>query len=239
MECTFNVFRYDPKKDREPRYQEYRIAVEPNDKILDCLNKIRWELDPSFTFRMSCAHGVCGSDAMRINGICALACQRLVKDYGEGPVLIEPLPNFPVMKDLLVDLTLFFEKYRSVWPYLLPDGSGPEAERIQSPEERLAFDEAIRCILCACCTSACPVTEENEKFLGPAALLRGFRYLFDSRDGESLKRMSMLDNDDGIQGCKTHGKCTEVCPKEIQVTKSLGSVKKRIYDMKQEGKLPT
>jgi succinate dehydrogenase / fumarate reductase iron-sulfur subunit len=229
---TFKIFRYDPRKDKNPRYQEYQLETEPTDKILDCLNRIRWEQDSSLTYRMSCAHGVCGSDAMRINGICALACQRLIKDYSTDPLLIEPLPQFPVLKDLLVDLTTFFEKYRAIWPYLMPEDAAPERERLQSPEERMAFDEAIRCILCGCCTAACPILEENQQFLGPAALLRAFRYLFDSRDRQEGKRMERLDNDNGIWGCKTHGRCTEVCPKEIQVTKSLGRVKKKLYDFK-------
>jgi succinate dehydrogenase / fumarate reductase iron-sulfur subunit len=176
---------------------------------------------------------------MRINGVCALACQRLVKDYSEDPIIIEPLPNFPVLKDLLVDLDSFFEKYRAVWPFLLPKDSEPglETERIQRPDERKTFDEAIRCILCACCTAACPITTQNSQFLGPAALLRAFRYLFDSRDGKDAERMEMLDNKDAIWGCETLGKCTEVCPKEIQVTKSLGRVKKRIFDAKKSGEL--
>jgi succinate dehydrogenase / fumarate reductase iron-sulfur subunit len=174
---------------------------------------------------------------MRINGVCALACQRLVRDYEKDPITIEPLPNFRVVKDLIVDLDPFFEKYRAVKPYLLASGQGPEAERTQSPEQRRVFDEAIRCILCACCTASCPITPENDSFLGPAALLRAFRYLFDSRDGSSLERMSMLDRENGIWGCKTHWKCTEVCPKEIPVTKSLGKVKKRIFDAKKAGDL--
>jgi len=229
---TFKIFRYDPAKEQQPRYQEYQVETEPTDKILDCLNRIRWEQDSSLTYRMSCAHGVCGSDAMRINGVCALACQRLIKDYGEEPLLIEPLPQFPVLKDLLVDMTAFFEKYRGIWPYLMPDDPPPEKERLQSPEERMAFDEAIRCILCGCCTAACPILEDNGQFLGPAALLRAFRYLFDSRDRQEVKRMERLDGENALWGCKTHGKCTEVCPKEIQVTQSLGRTKKKLYDFK-------
>lgn len=236
MQSTFSIFRFDSRKDREPHFQEYRVEVDRTDRILDCLNRIRWEQDPSLTVRMSCAHGVCGSDAMRINGVCALACQRLVKDYGDGPIRIEPLPHFPVLKDLVVDLSSFFEKYRVLRPYLLPAGgeADRETEYLQSPAERKVFDEAIRCILCACCTAACPVSGVNNRFLGPAALLRAFRYLFDSRDGERQQRMQMLDTEDAIWGCKTLGKCTEVCPKEIKVTESLGKVKKAIYDSKQE-----
>jgi succinate dehydrogenase / fumarate reductase iron-sulfur subunit len=232
MERTFRIFRFDPDEDERPRYQQYRLGVEPTEKILDCLNRIRWEQDPSLAFRMSCAHGVCGSDGMRINGVCALACQRLVRDYPEDPITIDPLPNFPVLKDLIVDLKAFFDDYRAVKPYLMASRSYPEEERIQSKGERALIDESIRCILCACCTAACPVTPENSRYLGPAALLRAFRYLFDSRDDAIDERMKILDNEDGIWGCKGHGKCTEVCPKEIDVRKWLGLVKKRIYDVR-------
>lgn len=230
MERTFRIFRYDPQMDEEPRFQVYKIDVEPTDKILDCLNRIRWEQDPSLALRMSCAHGICGSDGMLIDGVCALACQRLVRDYPDDPIAIEPLPNFRVAKDLIVDLDPFFEKHRAGEPYLITKGPEPDAERIQAREDRQLFDEAIRCILCACCTAACPITSQNEEFLGPAALLRAFRYLFDSRDDASDQRMKSLDSEDGIWGCKGHGKCTEVCPKDIDVRKWLGRTKKRIYD---------
>ena len=229
---TFKIFRFDPRTEKKHHFQAYQLEANPVDKILDCLNRIRWEQDTSLAYRMSCAHGVCGSDAMRIDGVCALACQRLIKDYSNDPILIEPLPHFPVLKDLMVDFTAFFEKYRAVWPYLMTRLSEPDRERLQTPEERMAFDEAIRCILCGCCTAACPVMDDNQQFLGPAALLRAFRYLFDSRDTEDIKRMEALDTENAIWGCKTHGKCSEVCPKEITVTQSLGRVKKQIFDYK-------
>jgi succinate dehydrogenase / fumarate reductase iron-sulfur subunit len=234
MERIFKIFRFDPQQDDAPRFQEYRVAVEQTDKILDCLNRIRWEHDPSLSLRMSCAHGICGSDGMRINGICALACQRLVRDYPEGTITIEPLPNFRVVKDLVVDIEPFFEKYRAVKPYLIAEAADRAAERLQNQEERKVFDESIRCILCACCTAACPISSENENYLGPAALLRAFRYLFDSRDQDAEKRMRMLDNNDSIWGCKSHGKCTEVCPKQIDVRKWLATTKKKIYEAKQK-----
>ncbi len=230
MERLFRIFRFDPQKETSPRFQEYRVTIEPIDKILDCLNRIRWQHDPSLSFRMSCAHGICGSDGMRINGVCTLACQRLARNYPEDPIIIEPLPNFRVVKDLVVDIEPFFEKYRALKPYLIAEAPGSETERRQSPEEREVFAEAIRCILCACCTAACPVSAENGQFMGPAALLRAFRYLFDSRDEDARERMRMLDTDDAIWGCKSHGKCTEVCPKEIDVRKRLAVTKKKIYD---------
>jgi succinate dehydrogenase / fumarate reductase iron-sulfur subunit len=235
MERIFRISRFEPRRDETSRFQEYRLDAKPTDRILDCLNRIRWEQDPSLAFRMSCAHGVCGSDGMRINGVCALACQKLVRDYPADPIVVEPLPNLPVLKDLIVDLDVFFQFYRAIKPYLLPAEPGPGRERIQSPAERAVFDEAIRCILCACCSAACPITPANPKYLGPAALLRAFRYLFDSRDGAADERMKLLDNEDAIWGCKGHGKCTEVCPKEIDVRKWLGRIKKRIYDARKAG----
>ena len=224
------VFRFDPGLDARPYYQEFKLEARPWERILDCLNKIRWEQDPSLAFRSSCGHGICGSDGMRINGTCALACQRLVRDYPEGPITVEPLPVFRVVRDLVVDLGPFMEKYAAVGPYLIGEEPPPEKERDQSPSQRAVFDEAIRCILCACCSAACPVSFQDQEFLGPAALLRAFRYLFDSRDRASKERISLLDGEHGIWGCKGHGLCTQVCPKEIDVRKWLGRIKKRIHD---------
>ena len=234
MKTVFNIQRFDSKTDEKPYFQEFHLETRPTDKILDCLNRIRWEQAPSLALRMSCGHGVCGSDGMKINGVCTISCQRLIKDYPGGePIFIEPLGSFPVLKDLVVDMTSFFDKYRQAIPYLMPDGEAPEKERIQSREERKKFDEAIRCILCGSCTSCCPAMAESEnRFLGPAALLRAFRYLFDSRDDAGKKRLKEVDDPDGIWGCKTYGVCTKVCPKEIPVTKNLAFIK-----LKEKGKL--
>jgi len=231
MLIKLKIFRYDPQKDKEPYYQKFEVEADPMERLLDCLNRIRWEQDPSLSFRWSCGHGVCGSDGMRINGICGLPCQKLVRDF-EEEVLIEPLPVFKVIKDLIVDLTPFFERYHSIKPYLMTKTHPPDQERIQLPEQHLQFEEAIRCILCACCTASCPINQnkETEKYVGPAALVRAFRYLFDSRDNASEERMALLDQKNGAWGCQTLGKCTEVCPKEIPVTKQIGRIKKRIYD---------
>jgi len=231
MLIKLKIFRYDPQKDKEPYYQKFEVEADPMERLLDCLNRIRWEQDPSLSFRWSCGHGVCGSDGMRINGICGLPCQKLVRDF-EEEVLIEPLPVFKVIKDLIVDLTPFFERYHSIKPYLMTKTHPPDQERIQLPEQHRQFEEAIRCILCACCTASCPINQnkETEKYVGPAALVRAFRYLFDSRDNASEERMALLDQKNGAWGCQTLGKCTEVCPKEIPVTKQIGRIKKRIYD---------
>jgi len=237
MELRLKIFRFDPGKDEKPYYQTYTVEAQPTDRLLDCLNRIRWEQDPTLSFRMSCAHGVCGSDGMRINGICGLPCQKLVKDFKEE-VLLEPMPVFRVIKDLVVDLDLFFEKYNSIKPYLLTRIPAPEQERKQSPEEQAKLEESIRCILCACCTSSCPINQkkETEKYVGPAALVRSYRYLFDSRDEGSEERIALLDHKDGALGCQTLWKCTEVCPKKIPVTKQIGQIKRRIYEAKRPAK---
>ncbi len=233
MEFKLKIFRFDPGQDKKPYYQTFAVDAQPTDRLLDCLNRIRWEQDPTLAFRMSCAHGICGSDGMRINGICGLPCQKLVKDFKEE-VLLEPMPVFKVIKDLVVDLDLFLEKYHSIRPYLITKNPSPEGERKQSPEEHAKLEASIRCILCACCTASCPVNQkkETEKYVGPAALVRAFRYLFDSRDEGSEERIALLDHKDGAWGCQTLWKCTEVCPKKIPVTQQIGQIKKRIYGVK-------
>lgn len=237
MVVKLRIFRYDPAKDEKPHYQTFEMEAKPVDRLLDCLNRVRWEQDPTLSFRMSCGHGICGSDGMRINGICGLPCQKLVKNFREGEeILIEPLPVFRVIKDLIVDLDPFFEKYHSIRPYLITRNPPPDHERRQSPEEQHLFEEAIRCILCACCTAACPINQnkETEDYVGPAALVRTFRYLVDSRDEASDERIALLDHKDGAWGCQTLWKCTEVCPKEIPVTKGIGQIKRRIYEAKKK-----
>ena len=233
MKCTFIVYRFDPAVDKEPRYQEYMVEAEPTDKILDCLNKIRWEQDPTLSFRSSCAHGICGSDALMINGRIELACQKLVTDFKTANnFVIEPLPLFKVMKDLVVDMDPFFEKHRTVRPYLITDDDPPEKERLQDPENQKFFEHALACILCGSCTAACPINRSNDKYLGPAALLRGFRYVADSRDTATGSRLAQLDNEDGAWGCKSMWWCTDVCPKSIPVTKSIAQIKRLIKEEK-------
>lgn len=227
MKCTFIVYRYDPEGDGESHYQEYRVDAEPTDKIVDCLNKIRWEQDPTLAFRASCVHGICGSCAMVINSKVELACQKLVRDFKTANnFVIEPLPFFKVIKDLVVDLGPFFEKHRAVKPFLQNDQKPPREERLQDSDTQHAFEPALRCILCASCTASCPIMRANPDYLGPAALLRAFRYIYDSRDTESDARLKALDSEDGVWGCKSMWWCTDVCPKGIPVTKCLAQIKR-------------
>jgi succinate dehydrogenase / fumarate reductase iron-sulfur subunit len=229
MELKFKISRCDPAVDQAPRFQDYLVEAAPTDRILDCLNRISWEQDGTIAYRMSCAHGVCGSDAMKINGRCALACQKLVKDYGEQEeIVLEPLPGFKVLKDLIVDMGLFLERVRLIRPYLMSASPPPDSERIQDPEDSKRLDKVIRCILCACCTGACPVMHKNGGFLGPATLVWAFRYIFDSRDDEQVKRLEQLDYPDGAWACENKFECTRVCPKEIPVTKGINTIKAEI-----------
>lgn len=236
MKCSFFIYRFDSAHDTEGRFQEYSVEAEATDKILDCLNKIRWEQDPTLSYRFSCAHGICGSDAMVINGKIALACQKLVRDYRTANnFIIEPLPMFPVIKDLVVDFSLFFERYRLIRPYLINDEEAPERERLQSPEEQQFIEPSLRCILCGSCAAACPMIRAKENYIGPPALLRAFRYIFDSRDTATGSRLAQLDDENGIWGCRTMWGCTEVCPKEIPVTRCLGQIKRSIKEKEKKG----
>lgn len=227
MQVKFKIYRFDPENDDAPHYRTYEVEAEPFERILDCLNRIKWEQDGTLSFRHSCAHGVCGSDAMRINGVCALACQKLVKDYQSEEVVVEPLPNFRVVKDLIVDLEPFFHAVASMKPYLSASDP-PEKERLQSPEERKKIDDACRCILCACCTSACPVIAEKTDFIGPAACVQAARMVFDSRDEHHAQRLRQLDRADGLWPCRNFFECTRVCPRAIPVTKLINLMKRTI-----------
>jgi succinate dehydrogenase / fumarate reductase, iron-sulfur subunit len=232
MQVKLKVFRFDPQTDREPHYDVFQVEAKPTDRILDCLNKVRWEQDGSLAYRMSCGHGICGSDGMTLNGVSALACQKLVKDYGaDKEIVVEPLSVFRVVKDLVVDLEPFFASEKSVHP---PNGiamaeTAGEKEHLQSVEERERFDDDIKCIMCACCTSACPVNQKEDKqYVGPAAVVRAHRYIFDSRVKDTLERLTIMDKEHGVWSCKSYYKCTQICPKGIQVTKRILEVKRKI-----------
>ena len=216
----------------KPHYDSFTLESEPNERILDCLNKIRWNQDSTLAFRMSCAHGICGSDGLTINHQSALACQKLVKDYDyTKEIVIEPLKYFEVIKDLIVDMNPFFERIKSISPV---ESSNPtvveiEKERIQTIEERNRFDDSLKCILCGCCYGSCPVlTEQDQEFIGPAAILREQRYIFDSRTKEVNERLQILKKPHGIWGCKSYFMCTVVCPKNIKVTEAILRTKKKI-----------
>ena len=234
------IYRFDPKMDQQPHYDLFVVDAEPNERILDCLNRIRWTQDSSLSFRMSCAHGICGSDGLTINGQSSLACQKLVKDYDyQNEILIEPLKYFNVVKDLIVDLKPFFDSIKFITPEKSKsDDYSEEKERIQSIQERAQFEDSIKCILCACCYGSCPViVEQDQRFVGPAALLKAQRYIFDSRTSNKNERLKILEKPHGIWGCKSYFLCTVVCPKNIKVTQAILKTKKRILQEKKGTKL--
>ena len=229
MEVRFSIFRFDPESGEEAYYRNYTVAAKPEERILDCLNRIKWEQDGTLGYRMSCAHGVCGSDGMRINGVCALACQKLVKDYnGSEEITLEPLPFFEVRKDLIVDIDNFLARIDSICPYLIQDKAHPEKEWLQSPEDHEKVEDVIRCILCACCTGACPVMRDNPDYVGPAALVWAYRYLYDTRDSRFTSRLDKLNEPNSVWPCVNYFECTRVCPKDIPITKSINFMKLEI-----------
>ncbi len=228
MLVTLRIFRFDPEKDQKPHYETYQVEADPTDRVLDLLEYVKGYYDGTLSFRRSCAHGMCGSDAMRINGVNRLACKLLVKDVGSNKITVEPILGMRPIKDLIVDMEPFFDHYRSIMPYLVNDEPVPMQERQQSPEERERFDDTTKCILCACCTSSCPSFWANEEYVGPAAIVNAHRFIFDSRDRAGGERLKVLAGQFGVYRCHTIFNCTEACPREIQVTKAIGEVKRAI-----------
>ncbi len=228
MQVTLKVFRFNPEKDKKPHYETYQVEAEPVDRVLDLLEYIKGYYDGTLSFRRSCAHGVCGSDAMRINGHNRLACKVLVKELGGGKITVEPLLGLKVLKDMIVDMEPFFEHYRAVMPYFVNNDPEPIKERLQSPESRERFDDTTKCILCAACTTSCPSFWANGKYVGPAAIVNAHRFIFDSRDQAAAERLQILNNQFGVYRCHTIFNCTEACPRDIQVTKAIGEVKRAI-----------
>ncbi len=227
MKVRLKVQRFDPAKDEKPYYREYVVEAEPTDRVLDCLHYVKWRIDGSLTFRRSCAHGICGSDAMTINGTNRLACKTLVKEMGDT-ILVEPLKGFPVIKDLAVEIDGFMEKYRNIKPYLINEEPVPEKERLQSPQERGRFDDTTKCILCMACTGACPSYWANQDFLGPAAVVNAHRFIFDSRDRGSLERLDIMNTRNGVWRCRTIFNCNEACPRSIDITRAIAEIKRAL-----------
>lgn len=228
MQVKLKVFRYNPEVDKKPHYQSYTLEAELTDRVLDLLEAVKNYIDGTLSFRRSCAHGVCGSDAVRINGMNRLACKVLVKDLGTSKITVEPLLGMAVLKDLIVDMEPFFEHYRSILPYLINDETPPQRERLQSPDERERFDDTTKCILCAACTTSCPSFWVNEQYMGPAAIVNAHRFIFDSRDRAATQRLDILNDQFGVYRCHTIFNCTLACPREIEITKAIGEVKKAI-----------
>ncbi len=225
MEVTLKILRFNPESDAKPHWQEYPLELEPTDRLLDALNQVKWYHDGTLAYRRSCAHGICGSDAMTVNNVNRLACKLLMRDLGKK-VTVEPLRGFTIIKDLVVDMEPSFFKYRSIKPYFINYDPAPPVERRQSPEERARYDDTTKCILCAACTSSCPSYWGNPDFVGPAAIVQAHRFIFDSRDQGANERLEVLNDRDGVWRCRTIFNCTGACPRDIKVTQAIGEVKK-------------
>ncbi|AOW88753.1 MULTISPECIES: succinate dehydrogenase iron-sulfur subunit [Streptomyces] len=227
---TFRVRRFNPEVAAEATWEDFQLEIDPKERVLDALHKIKWELDGSLTFRRSCAHGICGSDAMRINGKNRLACKTLIKDVSpEKPITVEAIKGLTVLKDLVVDMEPFFQAYRDVMPFLITkDTNEPTRERLQTAEDRERFDDTTKCILCAACTSSCPVFWNDGQYFGPAAIVNAHRFIFDSRDEAGEQRLEILNDRDGVWRCRTTFNCTDACPRGIEVTKAIAEVKRAL-----------
>ncbi len=222
----FSIYRFDPDIDKKPRMQDFDVEIGPNDHmLLDVILRIKMELDDSLTMRKSCREGICGSDAININGRNGLACVTQVRTL-EEPIVLRPLPSFPVIRDLVVDMTQFYKQYWSIKPYLINHEPPPEKERLQSPEQRESLNGLYECIMCACCSSQCPSYWWNpDKFVGPAGLLNAYRFIADSRDQATEERLDDLNDVYRLFRCRTIMNCTEVCPKSLEPSRAIEHIR--------------
>jgi succinate dehydrogenase / fumarate reductase iron-sulfur subunit len=230
---TFKILRSDRKRpDERPRFQTYRVKVIPGLTVLAVLMRIRDEIDGTLSFRSSCRSAVCGSCAMVINGRIDLACRTQAASFGTNTIILEPLPNMEVIKDLVVDMTPFWRMYKKVKPYLIRQTADPEKEIEQSEEERSRIDQFVNCILCACCYGACPVIARDPQYLGPAAMAKLERFILDSRDERPEDFLDTVNDEKGVWGCDTVLRCIEACPKDVRPTDSIVNLRKTLVKKK-------
>lgn len=236
-EATFKVQRFDPSSDSMPYWQPYKVVLKPGMTVLDALFEILNHQDGSLAFRFCCRAGVCGSCAMVIAGKVRLACETQVSTLmGRGDILLSPLPHQKVVKDLAVDYDLFFDRIKRVKPYMVGQEPYPEKEFIQLPKERVPINEPIDCILCGSCTSACTMAWTSSTYLGPAALLKSYRFLMDTRDTIPGERLDLIANEDGVWRCHTQFNCVEVCPKKLNPTEAIQRQKLKAFRRKLLGR---
>jgi succinate dehydrogenase / fumarate reductase iron-sulfur subunit len=239
MTINLAIQRFNPEKDKAPHVTTYTVEADPTDRVLDALMEIKRNQDGSLAFRKSCAHGVCGSDAMVIDGKERLACKTLVQDVAQSDgatVQIQPARHQPVQRDLMVGQDLFFDNYKKVKPFFVADENKRPSEKefIQSQSERAEIDDPTKCILCGACYSACPVLDTNPDFIGPAAIVQAGRWVFDSRDQGLEARLDILDQPNGVWACENHFECTRACPREIKITKLINFTKRAITRYREE-----
>lgn len=227
MKYNLKLKRFNPESDMKPHWEEYSVEADPNDRLLDALHNIKWYEDGTLTLRRSCAHGICGSDAMMINGRNRLACKVIMREVSKesNPIVVEPLRGLPVVKDLVVDMEGFFAKYRAVKPFLINEETPPERERLQSQKEREKFDDTTKCILCAACTTSCPTFWADREYVGPAAIVQAHRFIFDSRDQGTDERVNILGERGGVFTCRSIYNCVQSCPREIDIVKAINEVR--------------
>jgi succinate dehydrogenase / fumarate reductase iron-sulfur subunit len=229
MEYRFKIRRFNPEQDEKPHWEEYSIEADPKDRLLDALHSIKWYRDGTLTLRRSCGHGVCGSDAMVINGRTRLSCKVLMEDAAResDPITVEAMRGFPIIKDLVVGMDFFMEKYRAIKPYLVNE-TAPEGERLQSQQERARYDDTTKCILCAACTGSCPTFWADKDYAGPAAIVQVHRFIFDSRDDATQERLELMQREGGVFTCRSIYNCAEACPRRIDVVKAINEVRQAI-----------
>ncbi len=238
FEVTLKVFRLDPERDSEPHMDTFRVPFQEGLTVLEALLQVLDHQDPSLAFRYACRGAVCGSCAMYINGSYRLACETQVSIFGSREIVIHPLPHLPVIKDLVVDMTLFFQRYEQVMPYLQAGTAPAGRERLQSPQQRRALDEKIDCVLCGACYSACPMTWTNREYLGPVALNIVYRFVADSRDEASGERLALVSSEDGVWRCHTVFNCVDACPKKVNQTDSIQQLKRMTVTRQLKSLLP-
>jgi succinate dehydrogenase / fumarate reductase iron-sulfur subunit len=229
MQVDLRILRFDPEHDAAPHWESYGVDAEPMDRVLNLLITVKADQDGTLTFRRSCAHGICGSDAMLINGRNRLACKIRVDQLGRK-ITVAPLTGLPVMKDLVVDMDGFLAKYRSVMPFLIADTPPPERERRQSPADRARYDDTTKCILCAACTTACPSFWAQPSYVGPAAIVNAHRFIFDTRDEAGDERLEILADKDGVWRCRTIFNCVDACPRGINITRAILEVSRAVVE---------
>lgn len=230
---TLSIYRYTPGVDKEPYMKDYELVIpkKSDPMVLTLLEQIKATVDPTLTYRRSCREGVCGSDGMNMNGKNGLACITHISELGSGKIVIRPLTGFPIVRDLVVDMTQFYQQYERVEPYLKNTTEPPVKERLQSPEDRAKLDGLYECILCACCTSSCPSFWWNsDKFVGPAGLLQARRFLADSRDTETSTRLEKLKDPFSVFRCRSIMNCANVCPKGLNPTEAIASIRKQMFN---------
>lgn len=228
-----SIYRYNPETDQKPYMQDYELdeSLISGKMVLDAILAIKNNLDSSISLRRSCREGVCGSDGMNINGKNGLACKTPLEGIKNKTIVLRPLPGMPVIRDLIVDLSKFFEQYNKVKPFLQNSGPIPSHERLQSPSERAKLDGLYECILCACCTTSCPSYWWNpDKFIGPAASLQAARFIQDSRDDKTAERLNQLEDAYSIFRCRSIMSCADVCPKELNPTKAISDIRHKMID---------